>query len=211
MGAAGVLLLIVGVLLFSSTPLLTNVALQLAGAERLGRTADAFPTDSAARTFSTTGGTALRQTTITLGSYGQVTLPNLTTTATGASTTLTEADLLTICGTRCTRGSDRFRDVSIDLRPGGAVISADVNVGVWQRVGVAVRASAAGVTVLGVDAGGVLYDANTLPAELRDYVREVARVGSEALQQAVVNIGGVRYTVDELWMNDTTLTVVFRA
>ena len=230
----GVLLVFVGVLAcigiyaFSSTPLLTGIALDLAGADRIGRTDALFESNIApeSRSVSVAGGTSAGRVTLSLGSYGQQTVDvglqgvsvvtgTGSTGAAMAQADFTENGLLQLCNQRgniCRDGDSRYRDIVIDLRPGGAVIYADVNAGVWQRIGVVIRLNPTGTRfdVVGVDVGGVLYDPNSLPGELSTFTREIERVGNDALRQMVLDAAGGRYSLESMTIDEATLTVILR-
>lgn len=209
--------------MFSSTPLLTAIGLEIAGAQRIGRTDDLFETVNTTENTSTIpqGRSTAGRVTVSLGAYGQQTLDTspqtvtITTSADNAQVTFSESGLVALCdqrGNTCTEGDSRYRNISVDLRPGGAVVNAEVNAGVWQRIGVVVRLNAIGTRfeVLGVDVGGVLYDPETLPGETATFVREVARVGNDALRQLVVNIGGRGYNLETILIDETQLLLVLR-
>lgn len=214
--------------LYAIWPNLTGAAVQLAGANRLGETSSVFQNVSIPPTAVVQNPTSQQQVTVNLGQYGGGTI-NLDEIAsdfvTGSSengqpiarASFTESDLMAICAQRspiCQGGNDQYRNPAIDLRPGGAVIYADVNVGglAWQRVGVVMRLdnSRTYLQVAGIDINGGLYDYTTLPPEISARVDEIATLGNDVLRQMAVQAGGTNYSLSEIIIDDTTLTVILQ-
>lgn len=216
------------ILLYALWPSLTGVGIQLAGVNRLGETSSLFQNVAIPPTAVVQNPISPQQVTIDLGQYGggTVRLDQQTSAfVTGSSesgspiarASFTEAGLLAICAQQsaiCREGSSQYRNVSIDLRPGGAVVYADVNVGglAWQRVGVVFQLDSTRtmLRVAGVDVNGGLYDYNTLPPELATSVDEIARLTNDVLRQMAVEASGERYTLSEIIIDDTTLTMILR-
>ncbi len=215
-------------LLYAIWPALTGAAVQLAGADRLGETSSLFQNVSIPPTAVVQNATSPQQVTIDLGQYGGGTV-NLDQVAseivTGSSETgapiarasFTELQLLAICVQQsaiCGEGNSQYRNVAVDLRPGGAVVYADVNVGglAWQRVGVVFQLdnTRTALRVAGIDVNGGLYDYSTLPAELAARVDEIDRLTNDVLRQMAIQAGGERYTLSEIIIDDTTLTVILQ-
>jgi hypothetical protein len=214
--------------LYAILPNLTGAAVQLAGADRLGETSSVFQNVSIPPTAVVQNPTNPQQVTVDLGQYGGGTI-NLDQIAsdfvTGSSesglpiarASFTEADLMAICVQQspvCQGGNDQYRNPAIDLRPGGAVIYADVNVGglAWQRVGVVTRLdnSRTLLQVAGIDINGGLYDYTTLPPEISTRVDEIATLGNNVLRQLAVQAGGTNYNLSEIIIDDTTLTAILQ-
>jgi hypothetical protein len=174
--------------------------------------------------------TEIPQITLDLGGYGQQTLntdPQLYhftvgTGATGqavATANFTESGLMQLCYQRSTvcgaNSTDpRFKNARIDLRPGGAIVYADVNLPQSQNVslpaGVVVRwdAPSRKVVFAGVDIGGTLYASP--PQSLADTIASVEQQMNDLLQQAAIEVGGGRYTVSDVIITDTTATLILR-
>ena len=214
--------------LYAIWPNLTGAAVQLAGADRLGETSSVFQNVSIPPTAVVQNPTNPQQVTVDLGQYGGGTI-NLDQVAsdfvTGSSdsgqpiarASFTEADLMAICVQRsdtCREGNEHFRNLALDLRPGGAVIYADVNVGglAWQRVGGVLRLdnSRTYLQIAGIDINGGLYDYTTLPPEISARVDEIATLGNDVLRQMAVQAGGTNYSLSEIIIDDTTLTVILQ-
>lgn len=214
--------------LFFTTPLPAMVGLWLLGADPIGRTDAVFAEATVAplEAVAIPQQAPVQQVSLSLGQLGvwalQANPPNTTLTTSNTASggraavaSFTEAGLLQICqerSTLCGRGDGNYRNVSVDLRPDGAVIYAEVNAGVWQRVGVVVQLDETQTrfTVVGVDAGGVLYDANSLPADLRAIADEIEREGNIALGQLLLQSGGDAYRLNSIRVDDQTLTLVLR-
>jgi hypothetical protein len=136
-----------------------------------------------------------------------------------ATATFTEAGLMNICYQRSTicgpNSSDpRFRNARIDLRPGGAVVYVDATVpqlgNIPFPVGVVVQwdATARRVKVTGVDIGGTLY--TPTQQSLSDVVATVEQQMNQMIQQAALQINGGRYTVSEVSIDDSSVTLILR-
>ncbi len=174
--------------------------------------------------------TEVPQITFDLGSYGQQTLnsnPQLYdfTLGTGAGgqqmamAHFTEAGLMDLCHQRSTvcspNSSDpRFRNARIDLRPGGAVVYMDTTLPQLGNVplpaGVVLRwdQPTRRVVFAGVDIGGTLY--TTPPQSLNDFVASVEQQMNDLIQQLAVEMGGGQYTVSEVSIDDSSLTIILR-
>lgn len=229
-----VLALMVGCLGLVATGTLTQIVLQAVGAQRIGETDDLFVEASPAPTVQVAEAVAPSRAIIDLGSYGEQVIDSSTTgtqITTGTDTTglpvatatLTEAGLLQLCNQRsrlCAEGEGGVRRVSFDLRPGGAVVYAEIAVGpLWQRVGLVTRIAINGaVDVIGVDIDGTTYDPAALPpilpadlrASITDAITEVERTGNEIVRLAVLSVGDASYRLREVTVTDTALTVVLR-
>jgi hypothetical protein len=113
----------------------------------------------------------------------------------------------------CSNASGQYRNPRIDLRPGGAVIYADIyvpEVGIWQQTGVVLRLDGSGrqFEVAGVDMGGTLY---ALPSgDLGTRLAEVAQTGNTILSQLALQAGGGRYVLQQVRIDDNALTLVMR-
>jgi len=164
---------------------------------------------------------------VDLGDYGSQELPAATTEytiVTGSSSdggqvaavSFNEAQLMDLCYQRsdiCRNTNPQYQNVRIDLRPGGAVVYANVNVpsvGIQQTAGVVLQldASARQFQVAGVDVGGALYD--TPPGDLSALVSDIERTGNDILQQLTLQAGGSQYALSEVRIDDSTLTLILR-
>lgn len=208
-------------------PALPGLALQTAGFQNQGSTAAVFEGVSVPPLPEVQNASSPAQVVIELGSYGSETLTTnqyAYTIAVGsdagggqlATVTFTESDLVALCMQRttiCGAGNGQVRGARFDLRPGGAVVYADVLVpqlGVWQNLGAVLRldSSSRQLVAAGVDIGGVLYTAP--PNELGSILREIETAANDVLRQLALNAGGSRYTLDQVRVDDTTLTLILR-
>jgi hypothetical protein len=214
--------------LYAFWPALTGLAFQLFGLNRVGETDAVFAGHTPPPTAVVLNASQPQQVRVEMGQYGSQTL-NVDqhtysvvtgTTDSGARVAMasfSEDGLLALCAQHspiCRGDDDRFRNVSIDLRPGGAVIYVDASVGGMfsQRIGVVLRLddTRTRFVVAGVDLNGGLYDYSALPAEIVSVVDEVERVGNDILRQLAVETGGESYMLSEVIIDDTTLTIVMR-
>jgi hypothetical protein len=211
--------------------ILTPLIFRLVGVDYLGATGDVFADVSPVPTVIVDlTANEPRQVTVDMGTLGQETIANSAdvTTLTGetmngarvAVASFTEDGLIELCSQRsviCRSGNDLYRNVSVDLRPGGAVIYADVNAGLyWQRIGVVAQLDSTNTQfyVAGVDVSGMMYDPSTLPFELNDLVTDaisqIEREGNRTLQDLAISAGGERYRLTEVNVDDTILTLILR-
>ncbi|HLV37433.1 MAG TPA: hypothetical protein VKY59_20105 [Spirillospora sp.] len=224
----GFMALLAFLALYLFLPLLPGMALQLSGANRIGTTGTLFEDVTVPPTAVVQNATSPQQVTVNLGQYGRESITvdqQHYAFVTGSSdsgtriarASFTEAGLLAICAQQspiCREGSSQYRNVVLDLRPGGAVIYADVNTGGlgWQRVGVVLQldSSRTLLRVAGIDISGALYDHTALPGELAGAVDEIVHVINDVLRQLAVEAGGENYTLSEIIIDDTTLTLLLR-
>lgn len=136
--------------------------------------------------------------------------------APAAAVTFTEANLMDLCRQRttvCSNTNGQFRNVRIDLRPGGAVVYADVQIPqlpVEQTIGVVLRLDSSGrqFEIVGVDIGGALFG---IPSgELGDQVMQVAATGNTLLQQLELEAGGGQYRLSQVYIDDSTVTLLLQ-
>ncbi len=232
---AAICLIFAGLTALILRPALPQIALSLAGAAPSGQTDDLFQAVTPPPTVQVQN-VILPPTAVVvdLGSYGGQQAINLSeanaavtvgSSAAGAplaTVTFTEDGLLQLCRQRsewCREGSSQYRNVRFDLRPGGAIVYADVNVPVaagvevWQTAGLILRLddSLRRFQVAGIDISGTRY--STLPSgfeSVSGLMSEVERTGNDILDQLTVEAGGGRYTLDQVQIGDTTLTLVLR-
>jgi len=174
--------------------------------------------------------TALPQITMNLGSFGQQTInsdPQLYnfsvgTGANGQPTTtavFSEEGLMQLCLQRSTvcgpnSADPRFKNARIDLRPGGAVVYADVTLPQTGNftfpAGVVVRwdTPSRQVVFTGLDFNGQLY--TSPPQNLADTISSVVQQMNDLVQQAAVDASGVHYTVSDVIITDTSATLILR-
>jgi hypothetical protein len=222
-------MLVAGIVVLLVIPALPGMALQISGFKTKGNTETVFQNIAPMPTIAVQNGVQPQQAIINLGSLGSQTIdidPNQTqyqvvvgTSNTGAplaTVSFTESGLMDMCYQRadlCGNSNAQYRNPRIDLRPGGAIIYADVYVpdfGVWQAAGIVLRldSSQRQLQVAGVDVGGVLYDVP--PNGVGQQVSDVARVGNELLNQLSLEASGGRYALSQVMIDDTTLTLVMR-
>lgn len=214
-----------------SLGILTPLVLRLTGVESIGTTDDVFvgvpviPTAVVQSSAPTP-----RQVTVNLGTLGSETLPTGADAAVVAGggavgarmarVSFTEQGLMDLCARRsviCRSGNNLYRNIAVDLRPGGAVVYADVNAGLyWQRVGIVTRLDETNARfyVVGVDINGIVYNPVTLPFDLDDTVADainhIEREGNNALRELVVYAEGESYTLSSIAVDDSTLTLMLR-
>lgn len=208
-------------------PALPGLALQAAGFQNRGSTAAVFEGAAVPPVPAVQNAASPTQIVVELGSYGSETLTTSQydyTVAVGsdagggqlATVTFTEADLMALCLQRttiCGAGNGQVRGARFDLRPGGAVVYADVLVpqlGAWQNLGAVLRVDGSGrqLQAAGVDVGGVLYAAP--PNDLGSILRDVETAANDVLRQLALNAGGARFTLDQVRLDDSTLTLILR-
>jgi hypothetical protein len=222
-------MLVAVIVIFLVIPALPGLALQFSGYKTKGNTETVFQNVPTVPTVAVQNPTVPQEAVINLGSLGSQTIQiNPTETqyeivvGTGnngaplATVSFTETGLMDMCYQRadlCGNSSGQYRNPRIDLRPGGAIIYAEIYVpdfGIWQAAGVVLRldSSQRQFEVAGVDVGGTLYDVP--PNGLGQQVADVARVGNETLNQLSLEASGGRYALSQVIIDDTTLTLVMR-
>lgn len=153
-----------------------------------------------------------------LGQYGAQALPSSSVQtgnrngASAALVQLSEADLLNVCRQRttlCNNSNPQVQNVSVDLRPGGGIVYADVSlpeVGLSQRVGVVLRVDPTQrqFELAGVDVDGTLYTVPT--GTLGTQAAEVVRTVNNLLLQASLQAGGGVYTLQSIQVDDAQIT-----
>ena len=137
--------------------------------------------------------------------------------AQAAVVSFTEEGLQELCRQRtdiCSGSNPRYRNARIDLRPGGAVVYADVSIpelgGVAQTAGVVLQLDASGrqFEMAGVDIGGTLYDVP--PESFGATVSELQQVGNDVLNQLRLEAGGGQFALAQVSIDDTTLSITLR-
>lgn len=222
-------MLVAAIVILILIPALPSLALQFSGFTSKGSTEAVFQNIPPAPTVVVQNAVQPEQVTINLGSLGsqpiniepnqsqyQVAVGTSNTGAPMATVSFTEAGLIEMCYQRadlCGNSSAQYRNARIDLRPGGAIIYADVYIpdfSIWQPAGVVMHLDNSGrqFQVVGVDVGGVLYDLPT--SGLGEQVADVARVGNELLNQLSLEASGGLYALSQVLIDDTTLTLVMR-
>jgi hypothetical protein len=216
--AAGVLVLIA---------FLPDITLRLNGFSQIGDTNSLFEQAAALPPVEVNNPVTPPEVVVDLGAYGSQEIPAATneyTVVTGSSDTgaplatvsFDEAALMNLCRERsdiCRNENPQYQNVNIDLRPGGAVVYADVtvpNVGITQTAGVVLRldSTARQFEVAGVDIGGTLYD--TPPGDMSALVDDIERTGNDILNQLSLQASGSQYTLSEVRVDDSTLTLIMR-
>lgn len=129
--------------------------------------------------------------------------------------TYSEEDLLALCGQYtdiCGPGGRDLRNVTIDLKPGGAILYAELRLpdtNLWQSVGIPLRiVDRRRVEVLGIDMGGALY--SLPPGTLEQMVSQATARANEALTQLVLRTGSTTFRLNAVYADDTTLTIIMR-
>lgn len=233
MGACGFLTAsaVCGVLFLFQDQII-SAGLENAGFEPEGRTEDIFAEADAANTVpipQIVDAQAPAQFSISAGNYGQETLPNNAgvTLQVGAdesgqqlaTVTTTETEIRDLCQQWTTACSSQgfaedgytVRNVRIDLKNGGVVVSADVipeGVSLPQRAGVVMQVSGTQLSVRGVDIGGVTY--STAPPEVQAVVDEAERFANDVVRQLAVNAQGEQYDLESINITEDALTLLLR-
>ncbi len=225
LGAAFGVVLVGLVAVIVIVPALPGLAARVAGLTARGST-DAVFADAPPPAVQVENAATPPDAVVILGDYGQASLDaaagyySVVTGFSGGVPTavigFTENSLMELCGLYadiCDPTGGSFRNVRLDLRPGGAVVYADLLVpglSVWQPVGVVLRLDAARrqFVVVGVDLGGTLYDLP--PDALGEQVTQLANAGNDLLRRLELQAGGGRYAQPEVLIDDQTLTLVLR-
>jgi hypothetical protein len=226
--AAGFAALLGFTALYALSPLFSGMGFQVLGLRQVGQTDRIFANAPIVPTAIVQNASQPQQVTVNLGAYGSQTVnvdPQHYAIVTGnsesgasiARASFSEAGLLAICAQQspiCQNGNQQYRNVSIDLRPGGAIVYVDVNASglLWQRIGVVFQldSSRTALVVRGIDLNGGLYDYSSLPGELSGAVDEIGRVTNDILRQLAVEASGENYRLSEIIIDDTTLTLILR-
>ncbi|MBA3868093.1 MAG: hypothetical protein H0X30_02980 [Anaerolineae bacterium] len=214
-----VVLGITAVVLFLNAP---SLALVFAGFKPQGSTSQVFVGQATVPPVQLENPVSPPDAVVNLGSSGPQELP-INNVQTGvingsaaATVSFTESDLMNLCRQKTTFCSDtnpQYKNVQIDLQPGGGIIYADVNIpqiGSTQRIGVALRldASHRQFEVMGVDVGGTLYG---LPSgDLGQRVTDVATKANELLQAASLQAGGGVYNLSDIRIDANSITFVMQ-
>ena len=214
-----VVLGITAVVIFFNMP---SIALLVAGFKPQGSTMQVFVGQPTPPPVQLQNPVSPPEAVVNLGSSGSQELPannvqtGLIDGSAAATVTFTENDLMTLCHQRTTFCSDtnpQYKNVQVDLQPGGGVIYADVTVpqlGTTQRLGVALRldGSHRQFEVMGVDIGGTLYGLPT--GELGQRVLDVAAKTNELLQVASLQASGGVYNLSDIRIDANSITFVMQ-
>jgi hypothetical protein len=230
LGILGTLAVVIVLALLFFRPNLTELVARVAGFAPTGSTEAIFAQATPVPTLVLENAVQPTQVTVYLGEYGTETLGannNLYdfTIGSGAGgeqmalASFTEQGLLDLCRQRTTLCSEnpadpRFRNARIDLRPGGAVIYADVTLpelgGISQTAGVVLRLDSTRrqFEFAGVDIGGMLY--SVPPQSFGTMITDVEARGNQLLNQLSIDAAGGQYSLSEVVIDDQTLTLVLR-
>ncbi len=203
-------------------PLIPQLALQGAGFEPLGNTDAVFSATSApAPTLASVQGVP-PSIVVQAGEYGQQTIDTSqvdvqigdSSGMTTMQVAFSESDMRSICqqySPLCTPSGSPVRNATFDFRSGGMVVNGEFyveQVGIWQQVGVVLRASGNQFVFEGVDVNGQLFAVP--PDDLGELVAEVESTANDLLRQLSVQAAGETFTLRELYLDDATLTMVLR-
>jgi hypothetical protein len=131
-----------------------------------------------------------------------------------AQLTLDEANLTALCHERtdlCSTGNDQIRNARIDLRPGGAVIYADMyipQISTWQNLGAVVQINDQHAEIVGVDINGTLY--SPTDSHVSGAMSDLERIANTIITQVALNAAGSRYTLDTIYIDDQSLSLILR-
>ena len=208
-------------------PSLPGFALQAVGFQPQGQTDSVFAEVTQIPPAPLQNPVVPGQVVIELGAYGSEPRPPTfydyplavgsdPTGARVASAAFSEATLMALCRERLSicspAGNGQIRNTVIDLRPGGAVVYAEVFVpqlATWQNLGAVLRLDASGrrFTFAGVDINGALYAAPPAGMGLDNIGAEIERVGNDVLRQLALNTGDARFELSRAYIDDSTLTL----
>lgn len=231
LGALGLLIVLGVVGVFFLLPRLPDLAASVVGMRSQGQTEAVFEQQPPAPTVELQNATQPEQVTVNLGSYGgQQTLMTdhpayevaVGSDPSGRETAVisfSEASLMEICRQQndiCSGADPRFQNVRLDLKPGGAIVYADVTIpsgygfDVQQTAGVVLQldASQRQFVFSGIDLNGTLY--TNPPAELASTVQQFEQTGNDVLNQVSINAGGGTLTLQRAQIDETTLTLVMQ-
>ncbi len=217
--------LVIGILIV--WPRLPNLAAQAVGFEERGPVETVFVAVTPLPTPAVVNLAPAGPVTFTLGNLGGGTLNGTegipvqlgrdpASSAPAAIVSLTEADLMALCNRYADicRSDPRLQNPRVDLRPGGAVVYADVTLpelaNVTQTVGVVLRVDSSGhnFRVEGIDIGGFLY---AVPSnDIGQLILNAEGQLNQAVQQFVLDTSAGRMTLDRISVDDSTVTVSMR-
>ncbi|HEX2906225.1 MAG TPA: hypothetical protein VHO69_05150 [Phototrophicaceae bacterium] len=227
LGALGIMAVVTIIGVIVLLPALPGLAAQVAGLQPSGSTANVFAAVEPTPDVQLQNPVSPPDAVLNVSGADVQPLPagtNTYTVTTGTNSdgapvalvTFTESRLMELCYQRtqaCSNTNEQFRNLNLDLRPGGAVVYADVLVpqlGVTQTIGVVLRldSSRRQFAVAGVDISGTLY---TIPPDtLGTQVAQIAQTGNDLLRQLELEAGGGQYALAEVYIDDTTVTLVLR-
>ncbi|MFO7323045.1 MAG: hypothetical protein DIU68_015065 [Chloroflexota bacterium] len=228
LGLFAVIIVLAVVLL---APRLPEIAASAIGMSAQGKTEEIFQPEPPRPTVELQNASQPQQVTVNLGSYGG---SQTITTDTSyyevivgsdpigqqtAVVTFTEDGLMEICRQQnevCRGGDPRFQNIRLDLKPGGAIVFADVSlptqygVTIQQTAGVVLRLDSTRrqLQFAGIDLNGTLY--TDPPPELAGTVQEFERIGNDVLNQITINAGGGELALREAQIDETTLTLIMQ-
>ncbi len=231
LGALGLLVVLGVVGVFFLLPRLPDLAAGLVGMTSRGATDAVFVENTPAPTVELQNPTEPEQVTVNLGSYGgeqtlttdnpayEVAVGSDTTGRETALVSFTEAGLMDICRQQsdvCSGADPRFQNARIDLKPGGAIIYADVSVptgygfDIQQTAGVVLQLDSTSrqFVFTGIDLNGSLY--SNPPAELASTVQQFEQIGNDVLNQVSINAGGGLLTLQRAQIDEETLSLVMQ-
>jgi len=207
-------------------PALTSLTLQIAGFTRKGHTNALFTNATPLPVILPQNGRQISQVTLDLGRYGRHVLNRDTSDmvmivddadVSVATMQLSEDGLTHIClqiSDICAGSDDRYQNMTIDLRPGGVIVAADVRVltgAIRQRVGVVLRLDeeARQLVVEGVDVDGILYDVP--PNNIGDLVQDAERIGNEILRTVTIAVSSRAYILSQVFIDENALWLVLHS
>ena len=213
-------MMMAGIVILLLLPALPGLALNIAGFQAGGSTDSVFQQNPPSRPrvdLTPIPAPAI----IEFGTYGQAALPQnqagytLGVDSSGtAQLTFTETALMALCHERtplCSTGNAQIRNANIDLRPGGAVIFADMfipQLSAWQNLGIVMQLSGSQFQVAGLDIDGTLYQPET--PEMTAIAHQIEQEANAILDQLALSAGTDRYALENIYADDTTLTLILR-
>ncbi|MFN8526990.1 MAG: hypothetical protein U0670_00055 [Anaerolineae bacterium] len=220
-GVGTVVLMFIAVLIL--LPEMPNIAAQMIGLTPLGSVDEAFVANPVVIP-AVQDAQPVDQVTFNVEGYGQQVIqdqPQLYDFTLGTvngqqavTATFTETGLLDLCRQRttlCSGQNPQIQNVSIDLRPGGAIVYADATLaqlgGISQRMGAVLTLDASGrrLEFAGVDINGSLF--NSSEGDLGTLVNQIEQGANEILTTLTLQAGGSQYRLSRISIDDGTLTL----
>jgi len=197
---------------------LPEIGLRVAGFQRAGETESLLVTAQPTLPPADLSPVSVTTMRLDVGEYGQPEVPVSDVAvergidATGRAmmrASLTPEALLTACSRIsdiCSGTNERLRVTGVMLQPGGLLVQADVNLGIWQPVTFVVQLVAGpSLRIAGVDVDGALY---ALPAgEMTALAREAESVVNRVLPTLAIEMDGARWRLNAIQISEDQLLV----
>jgi len=222
-GLIGVgMVVIIAVAFMMIAPAIPSIGLRLAGFEAIDSntiqtTPESVPVIQNAQTTTTT--------TISAGGLGSRSLPASSAYriqtgtaddgATVAQVTLSETGIMTLCNQYtdvCSTTASAFRNVTVDLGTGTAVIAGEAyisNLNTWQPISAIISLTPDNrIQVEGVNINGTLF---AIPDnEIGQRIRDIQSTANQALAQLSIQTDRNTYQLSDIIVTESQLVAIFR-